>query len=183
MTTNDLRTSTSFKQLHFSSGDINWGDITTCMAGYPRQQTTRRNVPCNTGHLLEDMYIDNVPKRKLWKQSTIPRDRRILVEKRCEPCKKLSRVNEIRHRAKIENKLTKLEKDILLSFENERNLNESLAVSAIKSNPKYFYTYAKNNAKVKAKIGPLIKTEAVISDPKSIAEVLFACIVNLTRTA
>ena len=57
---------------------------------------------------------------------------------------------------KIENKLTKLEKDILVSFENERNLKESFAVSAIKSNPKLFYTYAKNNAKVKAKIGSLI---------------------------
>ena len=36
-------------------------------------------------------------------------------------------------------------------------MNESLAVSAIKSNPKLFYTCAKNNAKVIAKIGPLIK--------------------------
>ena len=51
-------------------------------------------------------------------------------------------------------------------------MNESLAVSAIKSNPKLFYTYAKNNSKVKAKIGPLIKNEVVISDPKSIAQVL-----------
>ena len=79
----------------------------------------------------------------------------------------LSRVSDTRHRVKIENKLTKLEKDILLSFENERNLNESLALSAIKSNPKLFYTYAKNNAKVKAKIGPLIKNEVVISIKKT----------------
>ena len=71
-------------------------------------------------------YIRDVHKRKLWKKSKIPRDRRIQMKKRCELCKKLSRVSEIRHRAKIENKLTKLEKDILLSFENERNLNESL---------------------------------------------------------
>ena len=73
---------------------------------------------------------------------------------------------------KIENKLTKLEKDILLSFKNERNLNESLAVSAIKSNQKLFYTYAKNNAKVKAEIGSLIKNEVVISDKRIIAQVL-----------
>ena len=73
---------------------------------------------------------------------------------------------------KIENKLTKLKKDILLSFENESNLNESLDVSAIKSNPKLFYAYAKNNAQVNVKIGPLIKYEEVISDPKTIAQVL-----------
>ena len=84
------------------------------------------------------------------------------MKKRCELCKKLSRDSEIRHRVKIENKLTKLEKNFLLSF----------AVSAIKLNPKYFYTYEKNNAKVKAKIGPLIKNEVVISDPKTIAQVL-----------
>ena len=66
---------------------------------------------------------------------------------------------------KINHKLTKLEKDILLSFQNKR---ESLAVSAIKSNPRFFYTCAK----IKAKIVPLIKNEVVISDPKNIAEVL-----------
>ena len=94
------------------------------------------------------------------------------MKKRCKLCKKLSRVSDIRHRVKMENKLTKLEKNILLSFENERNLNESLAVSAIKSNPRFFYTYAKNNANVKAKIDPLIKNEVTISDPKNIAQVL-----------
>ena len=36
---------------------------------------------------------------------------------------------------------------------------------AIKSNPKFFYTYAENNAKMKAKIGPLIKNEVIISAP------------------
>ena len=88
---------------------------------------------------------------------------------------------------KIENKLAKLKKDILLSFENERNLNESLAVSAIKSNPKFIYTYAESNAKVKAKISLLIKNEVVISDPKKLLRCCvsntIAYIVNLTRIA
>ena len=45
---------------------------------------------------------------------------------------------------------------VKLGLENERNLKESLAVSAIKSNPN-LNTYAKNNAKIKAMIGSLIK--------------------------
>ena len=36
----------------------------------------------------------------------------------------------------------------------------------------FFYTYAKKNANVKAKNGPLIKNELIISDPKNIAQVL-----------
>ena len=63
-------------------------------------------------------------------------------------------------------------KKFLSSFENERNLNESFAVSATRSNPKFFYACAKNNTKVKTKIGPLMKNEVIISDPKTIAQML-----------
>ena len=42
----------------------------------------------------------------------------------------------------------KLEKNILLSFENDRNMNESLAVSAIKSNPKLFYAYMRKTIRI-----------------------------------
>ena len=86
--------------------------------------------------------IDNVPKRKLWQQSKIPRDRKILMKKRdansVKNYRQLVRLGIV----KI-GKLTKLEKYILLSFENKRNLKESLAVSAIKSNPKLFYACEK----------------------------------------
>ena len=106
------------------------------------------------------------------KISKIPRERKILMKKRCEFCKKISRVSEIRHRGKIEIKLTDLEKNMLISFENERNLNESVAVSAIQSNPKYFYTYTEINAKVKAKIDPLIKIEVIICHPKTLLDIV-----------
>ena len=46
--------------------------------------------------------------------------------------------------------------------ENERNLNGSLSVSAIKSNSKF----------VNTKIVPLILKNDIITDPKSIAQVL-----------
>ena len=71
------------------------------------------------------------------------------MKKRSELCKNYRELVRL-DRVKMENRLNKLEKDLLLSFKNERNLNESIAVSAIKSNLKLFYAYAKNNAKVKA---------------------------------
>ena len=65
-------------------------------------------------------------------------------------------------------KTNELNQKYMSSFENERSVTESLAVSAIKSNHEFFYAYAKNNAKIKTKIGPLIQN-VNISDPKSIA--------------
>ena len=70
----------------------------------------------------------------------------------------------------------------LLSFQNEHNLNESLSVSAINSNPKFFYTYAKNNAKIKANIGPLIITYVITIAARCCANNTMEFIANKTRT-
>jgi len=48
---------------------------------------------------------------------------------------------------------------------------ESKALEKIKTNPKYFYSYAKSLSKIKSSISMLFnKRDEIITDPKSMAE-------------
>ena len=50
---------------------------------------------------------------------------------------------------------------------------EHAAVAEIKSNPRFFYSYAKKFSKVKSKIGPLKgKNGKYVSDSKEMADIL-----------
>ena len=63
-------------------------------------------------------------------------------------------------------------KDVIVNHLNQRETN---AVSTIKSNPKYFYSYAKRLAKSKSTVAPLKNIHgALTDDPKEKAEILQA---------
>ena len=85
MTTNDLHTSISFRLLNFFSDKINWDDITTYLGSIARQDILDNIPPDAMYHTILKtrlkICINNVPKRKLWEKSKIPRDRRILMKK------------------------------------------------------------------------------------------------------
>lgn len=56
---------------------------------------------------------------------------------------------------------------------NNLNLQEAKAVSTIKSNPRYFYSYAKRFAKVKSSVAPLRDDQNILqTDPLKKAEIL-----------
>ena len=80
MTTNDLHTSTSFKRLNFFSDKINWSDITTYFRSIAWQNVLDNKPLDAMYHTILDtclkICIDNLPKRKLWKKSKMPRDRK-----------------------------------------------------------------------------------------------------------
>ena len=115
--------------------------------------------------------IDNVPMRRNVRKSIIPRDRKLMMRKRHKLTKRLENENP-RNIQSIKNKIIKLENDIMLSHKIEKEQNEEKALSAIKTNPKYFYTYAKKYSTIKSKIGPLIINDEIISEPFEISEVL-----------
>ena len=76
--------------------------------------------------------------------------------------------------------ISSLERDVnLISYEikdtilNQLNQKEARAVSTIKSNPKYFYSYAKRLAKTKSTVAPLKNTDGLLTnDAKEKAEIL-----------
>merc|ERR1711874_750650 len=57
-------------------------------------------------------------------------------------------------RKQIEKDIGEIDKKLLNSYEEENILNETRAIESIKSNPKYFFTYARKKLKTRNKVGP-----------------------------
>ncbi len=78
-----------------------------------------------------------------------------------------------RNITKLESEVNSVAYEIKDAIMNQLNQKEARAVDTIKTNPKYFYSYAKRLAKCKSTIAPLKNPEGVlINDPKEKAEIL-----------
>ena len=120
---------------------------------------------------------DFIPKRSVTKEkrkgSRIPRTRRILMRRRTKVNKKLSQPVTPNQRAKLDEELIDIERNLQKSYKAESTEMERQAVNSIKKNSKYFYSYARKFSKVTVGIGPLINAAAeVISCPIRMAEML-----------
>merc|ERR1711874_110972 len=86
--------------------------------------------------------------------NNIPKDRRVLFRKKKKLNKKLQKRNLHNRKKRIEKAIGKIDKKLLNSYEEETFVSESRAIEKIKSNPKYFFTYARKKLKTRSKIGP-----------------------------
>jgi len=84
----------------------------------------------------------------------IPRDRRVLFRKKKMLNKELRKRNPSDRKKRIEKAIGEIDKKLLDSYEEENIVNETRAIEYIKSNPKYFFTYARKKLKTRNKIGP-----------------------------
>ena len=74
---------------------------------------------------------------------------------------------------KLEDELSIIHLKIRDSIKDELISNESKAINTIKSNPRFFFSYAKRFLKKKSKIGPIADQEGVLhSDAKRMADLL-----------
>ena len=74
---------------------------------------------------------------------------------------------------RLENSIALLHYEIRDTIVNERNFKEEVAVGKVKSNPKYFYSYAKQFARQKQSISMLFDEQKnICTDPKQIANIL-----------
>ena len=109
--------------------------------------------------LLTSIAFQFVPAKKTSRSGNtkIPRDRRILMRKRR---KLLDRYNDPatghKFRDKAREKLIKIEILLQKSHHDGMKRREQLALKSIKTNPKYFFSYAKKFSKTHTKIGPLL---------------------------
>ncbi|KAK3888982.1 hypothetical protein Pcinc_006987 [Petrolisthes cinctipes] len=67
-----------------------------------------------------------------------------------------------------------LESKLSTSHEREKNYAELRAVEAIKSNPKFFYKYVREKAKIRSTIGPLKVNEELVGNTGRVCEILRA---------
>ena len=73
----------------------------------------------------------------------------------------------------LKSKLTDIDSKIKNKLTLARHKEEKAAVDSIKSNPRFFYSYARRFSKVKSRVGPLKGANSrIISDPKEMADLL-----------
>ena len=90
----------------------------------------------------------------------IPRDRRILLRKRKKIRAQLERkVVSSSRKSVIKKSMGEIDNRLLLSHENEKNDMEKRAIENIKSNPKHFFAYARENLKLEVESDLLVLKE------------------------
>ena len=106
------------------------------------------------------------PKRRVDKlKNTIPRDRRVMMRKRAAR-KRLKLVKSQYNKRLMEERLERMEQELNDSVLREQELAEKTAVEAIKTSPKYFYTFVRNKSKLKTDIITLTGADGNLpSDP------------------
>ncbi|KAK3883934.1 hypothetical protein Pcinc_011789 [Petrolisthes cinctipes] len=112
------------------------------------------------------------PKRRLnKKKNDIPKDRRIIMRKRAAVRKKFKDTKSEHNKRLIEARLERMDQELRESVRRQQQLTEKNAVVAIKTNPKYFYTYAKNNSKLKTDVMALTDADGNLeNDPPKLCE-------------
>ena len=131
---------------------------------------------------IYDASVDHTPERSTKPRSAnIPRNRLILIRKR----KRInSRINFVKYvkpvkskgeLEKLEKKKHKIEEEIKELIQLEIEKKELYAISLMKKNPKFFYTYTKKFKKTESEIAPLQDEEGKLNvEPQKKANLLQA---------
>ena len=153
-----------FDNLNFFSNDIDWDKIiaeieTKIQTDSEAYKTLDPNAKLQwlMGILIE-ICLKHIPARKSAKkyQTKIPRHRRILMRKRRKLMIKLESTSIENRKLKIRDKLIKIELLLQTSHTEAKERKEQLAIRAIKTNPRFFFSYAKQFAVTKTSVGPLL---------------------------
>jgi hypothetical protein len=170
-------TATDFGDLNFFSTATDWTNIARELEAVDwRAQMEGASVDEKYSLIMNtalQIAIKHTPLRKAYRTPSIPRDRKVLMRKRCNLNRKISLTLDQNKKTRVQEKVKQLEEQLKESHRREREKEETFAVEAIKTNYKFFFKYVKNKATVKAAVGPLVVSSGqVISTPKEISEAL-----------
>ena len=167
-------------KLNFFSNDIDWNEVSSAFNSINWNSTLKDLSPeeqlttvMDEIHKVCEKYI---PQRKSQLRSgkpKIPRDRRILMRKRKKINNQLKLKISDQRRLKLNKKLVNIEISLQESFKASKRYGEEKAIEAIKSNPKYFFSYAKKHSKLNSQIGPLLdSSNKYTPSSKNMADIL-----------
>ena len=177
----DQDSTSSFSSLNFFDDDIEWDALSEDLGEYDWSREFRGLRPTEMMERFKSVCLDIakkwVPSRKRPtshnQRPKIPKQRRSLMRRRTTLKKKYVNARSDARRKSLMKKLVHIEKALQKSYSDQRQQTESQAIEKIKTNPKFFFSFAKRFSKVKVGIGPLIdSTKKLISAPRKIAEVL-----------
>ena len=170
----------SFNALNFFNQDIDWSAINKKLNNidWKRELTNKSENDSlqffyTTCLKICEEHVPAKSKAERAKMSRTFRYRRSLTRKRRRINKRLSRTTSPYQKCKLNDKLLQIEKELQKSYRNSAIYIENKAVEAIKTNSKFFYSYAKKKSKVKSKIGPLLNNaNKLVGNSKEMAEIL-----------
>ena len=162
----------------FWSKKCNWAGVTNNLSTIEWKQhiTESTDINSDLNFLYKKCYEsceDQIPVKRKYNENQIPYDRKVLIRKRRIQRSKLPTAKTKRRIENIQKKICQLEKKLLESHSNERLRKEKDAVSAILSNSKAFFRYAKQTHQKKTNIGPLVNENGDLEDdPHGKSEIL-----------
>ena len=176
-TTNSTRE--NFNTLNFYHKDIDWEKINKKISENDWEIIFENK---NIDEILDKFYdiclniaLEHVPNRNNpnKKLNKPQRYRQNLTRRRRRIHKLMTRITSPSRKSKLQNELIDIEIKLQESYKKANEYNEQKAIKAIKTNSKYFYSYAKKFSKVKTKIGPLLKEDSKLtSNSEEMAEIL-----------
>ena len=167
----------SFRGLNFFHRSINW-DSMNQKINEINWENRFLNKPLDENFSIfreEILRIteEHVPKKKVkMRHPKIPDDRRALMRKRAKFRRKIARSHSQSQITRFKQHIANIEVALKASHETERLAEENRAIECIKTNPKYFFSYARTKSKTKTQIGPFEKDGETIQDPHKKAEIL-----------
>ena len=168
----------SFRSLNFFNETINWDALSKELDNHNWQLEFRKLSPTEMMTSFSSVCLDisskwiptRPPKQS---HSKIPNQRRSLMRRRTILKKQYVPNRSELRRISILKQLTAIEKELQKSHSNRRLDAEAKAIEKIKTNPKFFFTFARRYSKVKVKVGPLINNaKKLTTAPQEMAEIL-----------
>jgi hypothetical protein len=161
-----IGTGADYDLLNFFSDDTDWKGLENELSNHNWAVEFHSAAPNDMlskfVRVCYDISKDYVPCKKRCEagnKSKIPRERRNLMRRRCRINRQLHKAITDARRQKLREEAKDIEKKLKRSYDNDRATNEHKAVSAIKKNIKYFFSYAKKFSKLKCGIGPLVDAD------------------------
>ena len=151
-----------FDNLNFHSNDIDWEAMSTDLQSRLENENLDGLHPNERLDALMKILIEVaykfVPAKKSSRgnHSKIPRERRILMKKRRKLLSRMENITSNIQKEKVRRKLIQIEILFQKSHQDGMQRREQLALKSIKTNPKYFFSYAKQFSTTRTKIGPLL---------------------------
>ena len=170
-----------FYDLIFFSDSVDWKSLSKALSLIDWRLHFRK---CNPDQMMEsflslclDVTKQHVPlKRQASKSSQknhIPRHRSRLMRVRRRIKKQLLLTQSESRTLALRRRLVDIEKQLQKSHNNEMEQEERKAVDRIRTNNKYFFSYAKRFSSIKVGIGPLLDAaQSLVSCSRKMAEIL-----------
>ena len=162
----------NFDQISEHLANINWNDLQSLCSLEEFPELIRLTV-LQVCMLYTPLKTSNAPKQNSFvKKRNILRRRKAKINNQISAIK--SRKNPCRAKlGKLRIELFDINFQISNSINYQREKRERIAVERIKTNPRYFYSFAREHKKLRSTVGPLLnKNGDLIHDPEIMANML-----------